>query len=110
MKIIRWAAILVTALFALMNLGAVGDADAETWVRAVGVVLAVLGLGAAAGLALNQSWGGAAVVAVGLLNIVAAVVALGTSEAGGGVGIAVGALGAILGFFSNEHDRDPARV
>ena len=106
MNIIRWAAVVVTGLFALMNLGAVGDSDAEIWIRAVGGVLALLGIAAAVGLALQRSWGRPAIIAVGALNVAAAIAALVTDEPGGGVGIVVGGLAVVLGALSAQPASD----
>ena len=39
MKIIRWAAVAVTALFVLMNAGAAFDPGQPAWARIVGAVL-----------------------------------------------------------------------
>ena len=55
---IRWAAVVVTALFVLMNAGAVIDPAQPNWTRAVGAVLAVAGIAAGLGLALNKPWAG----------------------------------------------------
>jgi len=96
MNIIRWAAVAVTGLFALMNLGAAIEADGG-WVRIVGAALCIAGAAAAVGLALYQSWGRPAVITVGALNMTGAVAALLTDEAGFVAGMVVGGLGVLLG-------------
>jgi uncharacterized membrane protein len=97
MKLITWAAVAVTALFVLMNLGVVLDGDTDVAWRLLGGVLGALGIAAAIGLAVDQPWGRVAVVGVAALNTVASVVATVSGEEGGVVGIVVGGLGAILG-------------
>src|SRR3954447_25963007 len=97
MKIIRWAAVAVTALFVLMNVGAVIDPVPPAWVRVVGAVLAVAGLVAGLGLTLNQPWGWAAVVTVGALNCLGAVSALLFGGDGFVIGLVVGGLAVLLG-------------
>ncbi|HSV40118.1 MAG TPA: hypothetical protein VLI04_15265 [Nocardioidaceae bacterium] len=102
MKLIRWAAIAVTALFVLLNLGAAFDPEQSDAVRIAGGVLAVLGIPAAVGLALRQSWGRLAVIGVGALNVATAVGAIVADEDGAVIGIVVGGLGAVLGAFSDD--------
>jgi hypothetical protein len=96
-KILKWAAVAVTALFALMNLGAVLGSDVDTPYRVIAAVLGVSGAAAAIGLAANQGWGKAAVVAVSALNVVTAIAGLFTDQQGAVIGIVVGGLGVALG-------------
>ncbi len=96
MKIIRWAAVAVTALFVLMNAGAVLDPVQPAWVRVAAAVLAVAGLG----LALNKRWGWAAVVAVGALNCLGAVSTLLFGGEGFAIGLMVGGLAVLLGILA----------
>lgn len=105
MKLIRWAAVAVTALFALMNLGAALDPEQEGWVRAVGAPLALAGVVAAVGLARDAGWGRPAVIAVGALNVAGGIAALVADEPGGAVGIVVGGLAVILGALSGQEGR-----
>ncbi|GAB3197810.1 hypothetical protein GCM10027062_10420 [Nocardioides hungaricus] len=97
MKILTWAAVAVTALFTLMNLGAVFEPDAAIPYRVVAAVLGLAGAAAAVGLATTQTWGKPAVVAVGVLNVVAAIIMVFTGQQGAAIGIVVGGLGAALG-------------
>ncbi len=102
MKILKWAAVAVTALFALMNLGAVLEPDLETPYRAVAAILGVAGVAAAAGLGFSQPWGTRAVIAVGALNVVMAITGLFTDQQGAVIGIVVGGLGVALGALTGE--------
>lgn len=106
MKIIRLAAVVVTALFALMNLGAAADSDVTTWVRVGGAVLAVAGVAAAVGLATNKSWGIAATIAVGVLNAVGGLIALIADEDGGPIGIVAGGLAVLLAVLARQTSAD----
>jgi hypothetical protein len=105
MKLIRWAAVAVTALFALMNLGAALDPEQQGWVRAVGAPLALAGVVAAVGLARDAGWGRPAVIAVGAINVASGIAALIADEPGGAVGIVVGGLAVILGALSGQEGR-----
>lgn len=97
MKILKWAAVGVTALFALMNFGALADADIDTAYRIVGGVLGLAGVVAAVGLGANRRWGKPAVIAVGALNVLAAISGLFTHQDGSVIGIVIGGLGVALG-------------
>ncbi len=97
MKIVTWAAVAVTALFALMNVGAVLEPGVDAPFRVVGAVLAVVGAGAAVGLGTRRSWGAPAVVVAGALNVAAALAGLFAHEEGAGLGLVVGGLGVLLG-------------
>lgn len=97
MKILKWAAVAVTALFALMNLGAVLDGDVDTPYRVVAAALCTAGAAAAIGLSANQSWGSAAVIVVGGLNVVTAITGLFADQDGAVIGIVVGVLGVVVG-------------
>jgi len=108
MKLIRWAAVAVTALFVLMNIGAAVDPDVDTWVRIFGAGLALLGIPAVVGLARDLPWGRPAVIGVGALNVAGAVVGIIADLDGGAIGLVVGGLGVVLGAFSAPSH--PARV
>jgi hypothetical protein len=110
MKILTWAAIAVTALFALMNAGAVVAGDIATGYRVVGAVLAALGLGAAVGLATSQPWGRIAVIAVAAMNTGVSIVALFTDQQGAAIGVVVGGLGVILGALASTETERLAEV
>jgi hypothetical protein len=111
MKIVRWAAVAVTVLMSLMNLGVVlggGDERASALLIAVGAVLAATGFASAAGLALRTPWGRPAVIAVGAANLVGAVVALIQGGQGAVIGLVVSALIVLLGILAT--DPAPARA
>ena len=108
MKLVRWAAVAVTALFVLMNIGAAVDPDLDTWVRLGGAGLALVGIPAAIGLALNRAWGRPAVIAVGALNMAGAVAGIIADLEGGAIGLVVGGLGVVLGALSTP--TTPAKV
>ncbi|MET0525798.1 MAG: hypothetical protein ABWZ91_13415 [Nocardioides sp.] len=108
MKLIRWAAVAVTALFVLMNIGAAVDPDLDTWVRVVGAGLALVGIPAAVGLALDRAWGRPAVIGAGALNMAGAVAAIIADLEGGAIGLVVGGLGVVLGALSAP--TQPAKV
>ncbi|RYP82859.1 hypothetical protein EKO23_20890 [Nocardioides guangzhouensis] len=112
MNLIRWAAVAVTGLFVLMNLGTALAEDQTTWIRIAGVTLAVVGAAAAAGLALDRTWGRPAVIGVGAANVVAAFIALLTDESGFVVGLVMGGLAVLLGALAStgaDHKMAPAR-
>ncbi len=108
MRILKWAAVAVTALFALMNLGAaLGEGGSGAGARVLGAVLFVAGAVAATGLATGRAWGRAAVVAVGAANILAAVVALIAGTEGAVVGLVVGGLCVVLGAMAPARSEQP---
>jgi hypothetical protein len=95
MKIVRWAAVAVTILMSLMNLGVAldhGDTDRSAALVTGAVALGAAGLVAAAGLALRARWGRGAVLAVGVANLVGAVAAVAADREGAVIGIAVSLL------------------
>jgi hypothetical protein len=107
MKIIRWAAVAVTALFVLMDLGAAADQDMDARVRVAAGVLAAAGLVAAVGLATDRTWGRVAVLVVGALNVAGGISALVTDESGGAIGIVVGGLAVVLAALSARPEHTP---
>lgn len=103
MRILSWAAVAVTALFALMNLGAaLGDGESDAGLRLLGAVLCIAGLAAAAGLATRRPWGRAAVIGVGAANVAAAVIGLVVGAQGAVVGLVVGGLCIVLGALARQ--------
>jgi hypothetical protein len=107
---IKWAAVTVTTLFVLMNLGALPDTDINTAYRVIGGLLALAGAVAAVGLAAGRHWGPLAVVAAGVLNLATAVTGLFAGQDGAVIGIVVGGLGAVLGTLATSRSRRPAEV
>ncbi len=108
MKILTWAAVAATALFVLMNAGAVVEPGIGAPYRVIAAALAVAGAAAAVGLAAGWSWGRAAVVGVGALNVAASTAALVTGQEGAVIGLAVGGLGVVLGALSGGTPRPAA--
>ncbi len=112
MKIIRWAAVAVTVLMSLMNVGLVfgSDDDIPVAVVVLAVGLGLLGFAAAAGLGARTAWGRPAVLGIGALNLVGAVIALIVGGEGAAIGLVVSALILVLGFLSPDADvsRRPA--
>ncbi len=100
MKAVKWAAVAVTALFALMNFGAIFESDLDTPYRVLGAVLAVVGAVAATALGTGRAWGRASVVVVGAVNLVTSITGLLTDQEGAVIGIVVGGLGVVLGVLS----------
>jgi peptidoglycan/LPS O-acetylase OafA/YrhL len=77
MKIVRWLAAAVLAVFSLMNVGiALGGNGAGVTLRILGPVLGVLGFAAVYGLLRRRPWGAPSAVAVSAVNVVAALIAL----------------------------------
>jgi uncharacterized membrane protein (DUF2068 family) len=100
LKIVRWAAVAVVVLMSLMNLGSGGSSDLPAAAVELAVILGVLGLVAAFGLARRLSWGIPAALAVGAVNLALAVVALVAGWEGGAIGIGVNVVGLVLIFFA----------
>ena len=102
MSVFRWVAVAATALLGLMNIGTFMDKSAGTGLVALGVAFGVIGLAAAAGLALKKSWGRNAVLAIGAINVVAGFVALGNGMEGAWIGVAVAAVGVVFGLLTKD--------
>ena len=105
MRIIRWAAVAITVLMSLMNLGAAlgsGDDKLSVPVVVAIAVLTVAGFAAAIGLAMHTTWGRPAVLAVGALNLLAAIIALFNGGEGAVIGLVVSALILLLGGLSTD--------
>lgn len=77
MKIVRWLAAAVLALFSLMNVGlALGGNGTDVALRVLGPVLGVLGLAAVYGLLRRRHWGMPSALAVCAVNVVATLIVL----------------------------------
>jgi hypothetical protein len=99
----RWAAIAVTVLMSLMNLGVLltaSDHDFPVAVVVASSVLAVAGFAAAIGLALRTTWARGSVLAVGALNAVGAVISMIAEREGAFIGLAVSILILALGLLA----------
>jgi hypothetical protein len=106
MLVIRWAAIALTTLFILMNLGAAFESEQATWVRIVGATLGVAGIVAAIGFAVGRRWGWVAVAVVGALNCLGAITTLVVGGEGFLPGLVVGGLGLVLGVLARPGARN----
>lgn len=73
MGIAKWAAIAVTALMGLANLGLV--TQHQLALKILGPALAAAAVGALMGMATDRPWGVRAVIAVGAVNLAGAVLA-----------------------------------
>jgi hypothetical protein len=94
MRIAKWAAIVVTLLMGLANLGQVAQSNVP--LKIVGPVLAVAAGIAVIGFASGRSWGARAVIAVGAANLVIAVVAAIAGLDGWPVAVVLSALAILL--------------
>jgi hypothetical protein len=110
MKIVKWSAVLVTALLALMNLGTLPQTSLDTWLRVAAALMGLAGVAAAFGLGADLGWGRTAVIGVGVINVVAAIIGLATGTEGAAIGLVVGALGTILGALSPAADARPVEA
>jgi hypothetical protein len=110
MKILKWAAVAVTALFALMNLGAIFEPDVTTPYRIIAAPLFLAGVAAAFGLGASQPWGRAAIIVVGGLNVVTAITGFFTDQNGAVIGVVVGGLGVVLGVLAGTENKHAAAV
>jgi len=110
MKFLTWAAVAVTAMFVIMNAGAIAASDIDLAYRVIGAILAALGVGAAVGLATSQPWGRIAVIAVAGMNTAVSIAALFADEQGAAIGVVVGGLGVILGALAPSETKRLAGV
>jgi hypothetical protein len=94
MGIAKWAAIALTILMGLANLGQI--AQNNLGLKLLGAVLALAALGAATGLATQRRWGARAVIAVGAVNVAASVVGAIVGADGWPVGLVLSGLAIVL--------------
>ena len=94
MRIAKWAAIALTVLMGLANLGQI--AQSNLGLKLLGAVLAAAAMGAAAGLATHRPWGARAVILVGALNVAAAIVGAIVGTDGWPVGLVLSGLAIVL--------------
>lgn len=95
MAIVKWAAIGVTALMGLANLGQLGQ-DLDVGWKILGVVLAVGAAVAVVGFLTRKSWGLTAVIAVGVANVLGAIGGAVAGVDGWPIGLVLAALGPVL--------------
>jgi hypothetical protein len=72
MRIAKWAAIALTILMGLANLGLLAQSNLA--LKILGPILAVAAVGAVVGFATGTSWGARAVIGVAVVNLVTALV------------------------------------
>ena len=96
MALVKWAAVAVTLLMGLANLGQVLQTSGDV-VKAVALVLSAGAVVAVVGIVVNASWGAVAIVAVGAVNLGAAVLAGAAGVDGWPIGLVLSAVGIVLG-------------
>jgi hypothetical protein len=94
MRIARWAAIAVTLLMGLANLGVI--TEGKIGLTILGLVLASAAAIAVYGITAQRSWGVAAVIAVGVVNLAAAIVTAIAGLDGWPVGVVLSGLAIVL--------------
>jgi uncharacterized membrane protein YecN with MAPEG domain len=95
MKIVHWAAIVVVALFTLMNLGTVTGGTPAV-VIVFGIVLGLGGLASVYGLVRRTPWARTVALAVTALNIVLAMVGLIVGWEGWDIGLVINVVALLL--------------
>jgi hypothetical protein len=103
MGIAKWAAVAVTVLMGLANLGLA--AQSSLGLKILGPILAVAALGAAVGFARQRSWGAPAVIAVGAANLVGTIVGAIVGLDGWPVGLVLSGLAIVLAAFASPDNR-----
>lgn len=94
MGILKWAAVAVTLLMGLANLGQIGATNVG--LKIVGPILFIAAVVAAVGLVTRKSWGTRAVIAVGVVNLVAAVIGAIAGVEGWPIGLVLSGLAVVL--------------
>lgn len=95
MPIIKWAAVALTVLMGLMNLGQItGDLGAGG--KVLGVILAAGAVVAIVAFLSGRSWGRAALIGIGLVNVAAGIGGAIADVDGWPIGLVVAAVGAAL--------------
>jgi hypothetical protein len=103
MAIAKWAAVAVTVLMGLANLGLITQSNLG--LRILGPMLAAAALGAAASLATHKDWGTHGVIAVGTANLVATIVGAIVGLDGWPVGLVLSGLAIVLAAFASPGTR-----
>ena len=103
MGITRWAAIAVTSLMGLANLGLL--ASSHLALKILGPVLAVAAVASVVGLLTKRPWGTRAVIAVGAANLIAAIAGALAGVNGWPVGLVLSGLAIVLAAVSNPGSR-----
>lgn len=95
MPVVKWAAVALTLLMGLANLGQVAQDSTVGW-KVLGVALAVTALIAVVAFIVGANWGAAAVITVGVVNLAAAIVAAITGLDGWPVAVVLSTLAVVL--------------
>jgi hypothetical protein len=103
--ITKWAAIAVTSLMGLANIGLI--ASSHLSLKILGPVLAVAAVISVIGLLTKRAWGTRAVIAVGVANLIAAIAGALAGVSGWPVGMVLSGLAIVLAAVSSPGGRRP---
>jgi hypothetical protein len=101
--ITKWAAIAVTSLMGLANIGLI--ASSHLSLRILGPVLAVAAVISVIGLLTKRPWGTRSVIAVGVANLIAAIADALAGVSGWPVGMVLSGLAIVLAAVSSPGSR-----
>jgi hypothetical protein len=101
--ITKWAAIAVTSLMGLANMGLL--TSSHLGLKILGPLLAVAALASVIGLVTRRPWGTRAVIAVGAANLIAATAGALAGVNGWPVGLVLAVLAIVLAAVSNPGSR-----
>jgi hypothetical protein len=96
MGIVKWAAVAVTLLMGLANLGQIAQQESNLGLKIYGSILFVAAVVAVVGLVTRRSWGTRAVLAVGVVNLAGAVVGAIAGLEGWPIGLVLSGLAIVL--------------
>jgi hypothetical protein len=103
MRTAQWAAIAVSGLMGLANLGLITQSNVG--LKIIGPVLAAAAMAAIIGFATRRPWGAHAVIAVGAVNLLTSVAGAVVGLDGWPVGLVLSGLAIVLTAVSNPRDR-----
>jgi hypothetical protein len=103
MGITKWAAIAVTSLMGLANIGLI--ASSHLSLKILGPVLAVAAVISVIGLLTKRPWGTRSVIAVGVANLIAAIAGALAGVSGWPVGMVLSGLAIVLAAVSSPGSR-----
>jgi hypothetical protein len=101
--ITKWAAIAVTSLMGLANIGLI--ASSHLSLKILGPVLAVAAVISVIGLLTKRPWGTRAVISVGVANLIAAIAGALAGVSGWPVGMVLSGLAIVLAAVSSPGSR-----
>jgi hypothetical protein len=101
--ITKWAAIAVTSLMGLANIGLI--ASSHLSLKILGPVLAVAAVISVIGLLTKRPWGTRSVIAVGVTNLIAAIAGALAGVSGWPVGMVLSGLAIVLAAVSSPGSR-----